>query len=256
MMFREAAFLERFARAAQAGFAGVEIQDLSAAPVAHIQAAAADAGIDVVLINVSVGDALTGGFGLSGVPGREAAFRNAFAAACDAAAKTNAHFVHLGPSRVPPGLTRAACLSAYRANMDFCLNYAQGARFTLLVEALNKIEWPDILIDRVDLAATLAREREGGVGLLYDMYHAAMNGDDIISAYARHRDVIRHIQFADAPGRGEPGSGGLDFGSIFEALAASGYAGWLGAEYVSRPQADATFAWLEPAAAAFARQRP
>ncbi|HXA93490.1 MAG TPA: TIM barrel protein, partial [Steroidobacteraceae bacterium] len=55
---------------------------------------------------------------------------------------------------------------------------------------------------------------------------------------------IAHVQFADHPGRHEPGSGTLPFSQIFEAIAASGYDGWVGAEY--HPTADtlAGLGWM------------
>ncbi len=53
---------------------------------------------------------------------------------------------------------------------------------------------------------------------------------------------IGHVQFADCPGRGAPGSGTLDFAAALQALQTVGYRGWLGAEY--RPAAEG-FAWLQ-----------
>ena len=55
---------------------------------------------------------------------------------------------------------------------------------------------------------------------------------------------IRHIQFADAPGRGEPGTGRLDFKRLFEHIDRLGYQGWVSAEYrPTRPTED-TLPWL------------
>ena len=39
------------------------------------------------------------------------------------------------------------------------------------------------------------------------------------------------VQFADHPGRGAPGTGELQFAPLLKALHASGYRGWLAAEY-------------------------
>ena len=47
------------------------------------------------------------------------------------------------------------------------------------------------------------------VGFLCDLYHLANNGDDLDAAIADYADRIAHVQIADAPGRGEPGSGDL-----------------------------------------------
>ena len=39
------------------------------------------------------------------------------------------------------------------------------------------------------------------------------------------------MQFANPPGREEPGFGELDFAHIFNVIEQSGYQGWVGAEY-------------------------
>jgi hydroxypyruvate isomerase len=42
---------------------------------------------------------------------------------------------------------------------------------------------------------------------------------------------VGHVQIADAPGRGEPGSGNLDLPHYVEALAENGYRGYVALEY-------------------------
>jgi len=54
---------------------------------------------------------------------------------------------------------------------------------------------------------------------------------------------IGHVQFADCPGRGAPGSGELQFAPLLAALRAGGYQGWLAAEY--RPGEAGTAASLD-----------
>jgi hydroxypyruvate isomerase len=83
------------------------------------------------------------------------------------------------------------------------------------------------------------------VGFLLDLYHLAANGEDLDAAIATAVDRTAHVQIADAPGRGEPGSGHLDLQRHLGALAAAGYAGWVGLEY--KPTTGTTpesFAWL------------
>jgi hydroxypyruvate isomerase len=62
-------------------------------------------------------------------------------------------------------------------------------------------------------------------------------------------DLIAHVQVADVPGRGEPGSGEIDFERLYRVLGELGYDGWIGAEY--RPTTAATedsLGWLDPVA--------
>jgi len=61
---------------------------------------------------------------------------------------------------------------------------------------------------------------------------------------ARHLDKIGHIQFADCPGRGQPGTGVVDFKAIFQHINNSAYQGWLGAEYKPIGTTTASLGWL------------
>ena len=56
-------------------------------------------------------------------------------------------------------------------------------------------------------------------------------GENHLAFFQRYAEKVGHIQFADAPGRHQPGTGKIDFDSLFNAIDSSGYHGWLGAEY-------------------------
>lgn len=248
LMFREFAMPERFAQAKAAGFEGVEIQFLAEGDPAEMATAAAAAWIDITLINVDMGDYMAGGAGLSGVPGREAMFRSEFASALDAADVLGARFVHLGPSRVPTGVDRTACLDTYRRNIDHAVESAahRGTAARLLIEPMNRVDAPDALITDIDDGAALIRAAYAGViGLQFDIYHVAMNGHDPVEAYARHRDIAAHVQFSDVPGRQPPGDGTLDFAAIFAGIEERGYDGLFGAEYMPRQPTLETLGWMQ-----------
>jgi hydroxypyruvate isomerase len=96
------------------------------------------------------------------------------------------------------------------------------------------------VIDRV-------REEHGAenLRLLADFYHMHVNGDDITAALTEYANQIGHVQIADAPGRGEPGTGEIPIRTYLEQLAALGYAGYVGLEYkATKPD---TFEWLPSA---------
>ena len=65
----------------------------------------------------------------------------------------------------------------------------------------------------------------------YDIYHLYMMGENPEVFIAEYADKIAHIQFADYPGRGQPGTGRIDFDRVFSTIENSGYSGWVGAEY-------------------------
>lgn len=245
LMFREYPALERLAAARKAGFAQVEIQVLEAPP-ADIAAAAAAADVGVLLLNVGMGDFLQGGPGLAGVPGREVQFRDEFGKALGAARALRTPYVHLGPSRVPAGVSRQDCLATYKANVSGAAAFAGDGEVTLLIEPLNAADMPDVLLGDVDEVAKLIRECfPNRVWLMFDIYHVARSGKDVLAAYQRNRDVVRHVQFSDAPGRHEPGTGSIDFASVFAGIEAAGYQGWFGAEYLPTKATLDTLGWMK-----------
>ena len=67
--------------------------------------------------------------------------------------------------------------------------------------------------------------------ILFDTYHLASNGENLIDSIDKFAGLIGHVQLADAPGRGEPGSGFIDFPNLIKHLGESGYSGTVAAEY-------------------------
>ena len=67
------------------------------------------------------------------------------------------------------------------------------------------------------------------------------------AAIAEYADLVAHVQIADCPGRGEPGTGDLDIDGLLGDLAARGYAGWVGLEYKPTSDTEASLDWLPKA---------
>lgn len=86
-----------------------------------------------------------------------------------------------------------------------------------------------------DAAAVVGRATADGgpanVGVLFDLYHLAANGDDVDAAIEAHGANAAHVQLADLPGRGAPGSGDLPLVRQVARLRELGYEGWIALEY-------------------------
>lgn len=98
-----------------------------------------------------------------------------------------------------------------------------------------------------DVAGILDRVASEGnqqVGFLCDLFHLANNGDDLNSAITRHAERIAHVQIADWPGRGEPGTGELDLDRHLTAIQATGYDGHVALEYKPTGTTEDSLAWL------------
>jgi hydroxypyruvate isomerase len=243
-MFKEHEPLWRPEAAKAAGFDAVEIQLLEA-PASEMARATRNAGVQVVLLNASMGDLRQGGPGLSGVPGREAEFAEEIARTIEAAQTLGCKQIHAGASRLADGAQRADALKVYCDNLLKAAERTNAAGIRLLIEPLNPVDLPGALLTDIREGASLVRgELAGHVGLQFDVYHVAMNDEDVITAYADCMDTVEHIQFSDVPGRVEPGAGTLDFASIFDTIEGFGYQGWLGAEYNPQKPTLETLAWL------------
>jgi hydroxypyruvate isomerase len=110
---------------------------------------------------------------------------------------------------------------------------AASIEATVLVEAVSGPK-PYPLRTAAQVVSVLDRVHAAGaanVGFLCDLYHLASNGDDIDAAIDRYAGQVAHVQIADAPGRGEPGTGTLDLDRYLAALQAAGYRGWVSLEY-------------------------
>ncbi|RIK93211.1 MAG: hydroxypyruvate isomerase [Proteobacteria bacterium] len=244
-MFREHAIPERFAAAKTASFTAVEIQFLAEAALDDLVNARQKADIPVRLLNCSMGDFLAGGLGLSGVPGREEMFRTAFREALVAAERLGATFLHIGPSRVADGVSRDDCLNVYRSNVRWALQQSQDQSVILLVEPINRVETPAALQnDYKEMAKFVSALATPKLRLVLDIYHCVMNGEDPVKLYAASKDIVAHVQFADVPGRHQPGTGAIDFADMFQKLENIGYKGGYGAEYIPQGGTPASLEWL------------
>jgi hydroxypyruvate isomerase len=82
------------------------------------------------------------------------------------------------------------------------------------------------------------------VRLLYDIYHMQIMEGDVIRTIRTHGKWFAHYHTAGNPGRNDlDGSQELQYGAIADAIAASGYTGWLAHEFM--PKGDAAAALAE-----------
>ena len=84
---------------------------------------------------------------------------------------------------------------------------------------INSIDMPGYFLNDYALAADVVAEVDApNIGLQFDSYHAQMIHGDSVRVFETYRPLIRHIQIGDAPDRGVPGSGEVDFAALFAAI--------------------------------------
>ena len=111
----------------------------------------------------------------------------------------------------------------------------EGSNITLVLEAVNtRVDHPGMLIDRTSEAAYVARQVDSEFfGVLYDVYHSSVEGEQPAMEIAAAGSLIRYVQFADSPGRGAPGTGTIDWGEVLISLRRADYDGPIGLESLS-----------------------
>jgi hydroxypyruvate isomerase len=246
LLFGELPLRERVVAAAAAGFDGVEIQFPYELAAIRLKEALAAAGMPLVLINLPAGDLLDGGAGLAAVPTRQAEFDAALQETLSYAAMVRPACVNVLPGRQAEGVSRERALATLAANLHKSAEAFQLLGIRVLVEAINPLDMPGFLVNTPEqLDELLRRVRHPNLAAQYDLYHMARQGVDLLAGIALLAGRIGHVQFADCPGRGAPGTGQLEFAPVLAALERSGYRGWLGAEYLpGEAGTQAGLGWL------------
>jgi hydroxypyruvate isomerase len=245
-LFAEAPFLARFALAAKAGFTGVEFHY----PYAHdpyaIKDVLAEHALTPVLINIRAGDHAKGEWGFAGSPGRESTFRICVDEAIGYAEILGVKQINCLAGVRPIGVPAFACTQALIANLQLAATLGAEAGIAVNLEPLNTSDVPGYLVATSAYAQHVIESvGQSNLKLQFDWYHAAMMGEDVAAQMQSLLPLIGHMQFADAPGRHEPGTGGTDFANLFAQADAIGYTGWLSAEYRPSGKSAESFGWME-----------
>ena len=255
ILFTELPQFKRPAAARAAGFEAVEFWWPFAEPVPPDREADAfvealgDAGVRLVLLNFAAGDMAAGDRGLLSLPAGSAAFRDNIDACVGIAARTGCTVLNALYGNRVDGLPERQQDELAAENLALAAGAAARVGATVVVEALNSYDSPRApIVSSQRALAIINAVRAGGaanIGFLADLYHLGRMGENLPDVLALRSADIAHIQIADVPDRGAPGTGGLDFEALFGQLAAQGYPGWIGCEYKPTDPADSStsFGW-------------
>ncbi|HEX6454399.1 MAG TPA: TIM barrel protein [Trebonia sp.] len=253
ILFTELPLLQRPAAAKAAEFDAVEFwwpfkeyvpRDKDAdAFVAAIE----NAGVDLISLNFHAGDMAAGERGILSDPGKAREFRENIGAVTEIARRAGCTRLNAPYGNRIPGADPAEQDAVATENLTLAGEAAAAIGATVLVEAINSVDVPAFPVDTSAKAiAVIERVPADNVAFLADLYHLATMGEDLPATLAARRDQIAHVQVADVPGRGAPGTGTLDFEPLFKQLAGQAYTGSVGLEYLPSDPADSatSFEWL------------
>jgi hydroxypyruvate isomerase len=248
MMFSEVPFLERFERAARAGFEAVEFlfpYDFDAADLRHALEANR---LQLVLHNLPPGDWQAGERGMACLPDRVDDFRASVDTGIAYALALGAPQLHAMAGLRPSGVDDALLRETYVANLRHAAAALRRADLRLLIEPINAFDMPGYYLNRTAQAIdVLDAVGADNAFVQYDIYHAQRSEGELIATIERHLERIGHLQLADNPGRHEPGTGEIHYDNVFAALDRLGYDGWVGCEYRPAAATEAGLGWFERA---------
>ncbi len=254
IMLAELPLLERPAAVKAAGFDAVEFwwPFASSVPgdaeITRFERAVTDAGVRLAGLNFNAGDMPAGDRGLVSWIGRSTEFRDNVDVVAGIGGRLgctgfNALYGNRRPAHTPEAQDDLAVENLAAAA-------AAVARIggTVLLEPVSGA--PDYpLRTAEDALRVIARvKQETGaenVRLLADFYHLAVNGDDVGAVIEQHAKDFGHVQIADSPGRGAPGTGTLPLAQWVARSRELGYEGRVGLEY--QATAATAFDWARAA---------
>jgi len=245
-LFKDVPFPERFRRAADFGFRGVEFFWPGVEELDAVAREVQETGLEVALFNFDAGDMAAGDRGLAGDPDRAAEFRDNVPVALELAARIGCPRLNALVGVHRPGLELEAQLEVARENVAWAAERARAQGATIMIEPINGYDNGDVLLETSsDAIAFIDSVGADNVQLQYDVYHMQRVEGNLAETISSLLPRIGHVQIADPPSRGEPGTGEVNFGFVLGLLDRSGYGGWVGLEYnPSTSTTEESLGWI------------
>jgi len=232
-ILRDRPFDERVEKVSEAGYHAVELVDeytkWSAEDLRRATAKLRSLGIVV--------DAMAGVWtGIANPQAREKFLADLNALVPIAAQLECPAIIVLSGDRVE-GLSREVHHESCIEGLKRAADLADKHDLTLLLENIDQEENPKYYLTSVAEGLEITRAvNHPRVKFLYDFYHEQISEGNLIKKLDQNLDQIGLFHVADVPGRHEPGTGEINYASIYRKLARSNYRGYVAMEF--EPTAD------------------
>lgn len=163
-------------------------------------------------------------------PANQARFLAALPASIAVAQRLGAPSLFIQGGSLVQGASRDTQAASLAAVLSQAADVLQGSGVTLLLEPVSDAD-NGFLTHAADGLAIVAAVNRPEIRLLYDLFHAAVAGEDLRATAAGKVELIGHVHVADHPGRGAPGTGRLPLDADIVWLRDQGYRGRFGMEY-------------------------
>ena len=248
MLFNEVPFLDRFERAARAGFQSVEFLFPYPYPASEVAGRLTSNRLTLALHNLPAGDWDAGERGIACHPDRIEEFRKGVATAIEYAKVLGTPQMNCLAGKAPAGVDDALLRKTFVENLRYAAAELKKAGVKLLIEPINNYDIPGFWLNKTDKAISVIDEvGSDNLFLQYDVYHAQRFEGELGATITKHIARIAHGKVADSPGRHEPGTGEIHYDYIFALLDKLGYTGGVGGEYQPATSTEAGLVWLEHA---------
>lgn len=241
-LFRDLPFVERIAAIKDLGLPAFEFWGYANKDIDAIAGAQHKTGLAVSSISCDTGGPLVN-------PANRESFAPAAKRSIEVAERLGCHTLIVTVGQEVPGVSRAEQHRSIVDGIKTVTPIVERAGVTLVVEPLN------VLVNHKGYY--LATTAEGieivdevgspNVKLLYDIYHQQITEGNLIDTIRATIGKIGHFHMADVPGRHEPGTGEINYESVFRAIAETSYDGYIGLElWPTKPEKEAlaqTIAW-------------
>lgn len=236
-LWTELPYIDRFEAAATAGFHGVAVPLPYEMPAKDTQRASLASGLPVVQITAPPPNYTGGPRGFAAVPGLEGRFRYDLRRALRYCEALRVPVLHIMAGEAKGEEARATLLSNLRHAVE---TTPDGIALTLQPQAQDSA----FLCDFALAADIIAEVGAPQLGLQFHSLHAQLLLGDAAAGFAQYATLIRHVQLADAPDGGPPGSGLIDFAALYAAMDENEYGGWLVADYRPAGPTDDSLNWI------------
>lgn len=237
MLFNEVPFMGRFEAAAHNGFRGVEFLFPYAFDADQIADKLSTYQLDLVLHNLPAGNWDTGERGIACDPARTGEFQDGVGDAIDYAQALGVKQLNCLIGITPQGVGADRARAAVVDNLKFAAAKLKKNGVRLLIEPINTFDIPGFFLTGIRQALDIINDTgSDNLFVQYDIYHMQRMEGELAATIKANLPMIKHIQLADNPGRGEPGTGEINYTYLLALLDQIGYDGWVGCEY--KPRAD------------------
>ena len=133
-----------------------------------------------------------------------------------------------------PGMTHDAQYASLVEGGKRAAELAANADLTLIFEPLNsKVNHKGYFLPTCVEGLKLVKDVDNPhLRLLFDLYHEQVQIGDVTRTAVAAAPLTAVYHVADNPGRHDPGTGEMNYGSIYKAIQKTGYAGYICMEYL------------------------